>query len=125
MALNRGFDTYKQESQEYIAGIDSAHGRIKILFDTFIQNLDNQIEKHPKTDFLSLGKCLNVLTILSDSLNTSEGGELAENLLELYDYSRRTLREYLETKELKKLEEVYSIVTKLSEGWDGIDESKK
>ena len=120
MAINHGFDTYKQASQEHINGIESPHGRIKILFDTFLSNLDNQMENHPKTDFLSLGKCLNALTILSESLNLKEGGELADNLLELYDYSKRSLREYLETKEEKKLQEIHSIFTKISEGWNEI-----
>ena len=97
MAINNGFDTYKRASKEHIVGIESAHGRIKILFDTFILNLDNQIEKHPKTDFLSFGKCLNVITFYRNP-EYQGSGDLAENLLELYDYSKRTLREYLETK---------------------------
>ena len=49
-----------------------------------------------------------------------DGGELAENLLELYDYSKRVLNEYLEGKDIKKLDEVYQIFTKLSEGWNAI-----
>ena len=83
-------------------------------------NLDKLKETHPKTDFVSLGKCVNILTVLSGSLNTKEGGELAENLLELYDYCKRMLNEYLEDKNTKKLEEVYLIFNNLSDGWNGI-----
>ena len=120
MALNTAFDAYKKNENDYIEGIESAHGRIKILFDTMLLNIDKLKETHPKTDFVSLGKCVNILTVLSGSLNTKEGGELAENLLELYDYCKRMLNEYLEDKSTKKLEEVYLIFNNLSEGWNGI-----
>ena len=121
MAVNNAFDVYKKSENEYVQGIESAHGRIKILFDTMITNLDNLKETHPKTDFVSLGKCVNILTVLAGSLNVKDGGELATNLLELYDYSKRVLNEYLEDKNTKKLEEVYLIFKNLSEGWNGIE----
>ena len=63
-------------------------------------------------------------TVLAGSLNVKDGGELTENLLELYDYSKRVLNEYLEDKNIKKLDEVYQIFTKLSEGWNGIESPK-
>ena len=120
MAFNTAFDAYKKNDSEYIEGIESAHGRIKILFDTMIISLDKLKASHPKTDFVSLGKCVNILTVLSGSLNVKDGGELAENLLELYDYCKRVLNEYLEDKNTKKLEEVCLIFSNLSEGWNGI-----
>ena len=120
MAINNAFHIYQNNENEYVEGIESAHGRIKILFDTMIISLEKLKESHPKTDFVSLGKCVNILTVLADSLNVEDGGELAQNLLELYDYSKRVLQEYLEDKNSKKLEEVYLIFTNLSEGWNGI-----
>lgn len=121
MAINTAFDAYKKNEGDYIEGIESAHGRIKILFNNMIINLDKLKENHPKTDFVSLGKCVNILTVLAGSLNIKEGGELAANLLELYDYCKRMLNEYLEDKSTKKLEEVYLIFKNISEGWDGIE----
>ena len=85
-----------------------------------ISNLDKLKETHPKTDFISLGKCVNILTVLAGSLNVKDGGELAQNLLELYDYCKRVLNEYLEGKDVRKLDEVYLIFTNLSESWDAI-----
>ena len=121
MAINMAFDAYKKNESEYVEGIESAHGRIKILFDTMIISLDKLKESHHKTDFVNLGKCVNILTVLAGSLNVKDGGELAQNLLELYDYCKRVLNEYLEDKNTKKLDEVYLIFTNLSEGWNGIE----
>ena len=73
-----GIDAYKQSNQDYFEGIESPHGRIKILFDTIISSLDSMMETHPKTDFVSLGKCTNSITTLAESLNIKDGGELAQ-----------------------------------------------
>ena len=125
MAINHALESYKQNENEYVKGINSPHGRISILFDTIISNLENLMDNHPKTDFISLGKCLNGITILAGSLNMKEGGEVAQNLVELYEYCRKTINDYIQDKKIEKLEEVHSIFSKLSEGWQGISPDKK
>ena len=125
MAINQALESYKQNENDYVKGINSPHGRITILFDTVISNLENLMDNHPKTDFKSLGKCINGITILAHSLNIKEGGEIAENLVELYDYCRKNISNYIEDKNIDKLEEVHAIFTKLSEGWQGISPNKK
>ena len=124
MAINQSFKSYRQNEIETMVGLNTPHGRISILFDTILKNLDKLIDKHPKTDFVSLGKCVNAITILAGSLNMKDGGEIARNLVELYDYSRRTITEYLESKDVRKLEEVRLIFSKLDEGWQEIDPNK-
>ena len=125
MAINQALEAYKQNENDYLEGINSPHGRINILFDTIISNLENLMDNHPKTDFISLGKCLNGITILASSLNMKEGGEVAQNLVELYEYCRKTINNYIQDKKIEKLEEVHSIFSKLSEGWQGISPDKK
>ena len=125
MAINHALESYKQNENDYVKGINSPHGRISILFDTIISNLENLMDNHPKTDFISLGKCLNGITILASSLNMKEGGEVAQNLVELYEYCRKTINNYIQDKKIEKLEEVHSIFSKLSEGWQGISPDKK
>ena len=71
-----------------------------------------------------MGKSINSITVLAGSLNTEAGGELADNLVELYDYSKRCLNQYLQVKDVNKLEEVKSIFENLLEGWNGIDPKK-
>ena len=124
MAMNNAYEAYKKSDSEYIEGIETPHGRVMILFETVIDNVENMIEAHPKTDFVSLGKSVNSITVLAGSLNIKDGWELADNLAELYDYSKRCLNQYLEGKNITKLQEVKSIFEKLSEGWSGIDPKK-
>ena len=121
MSLDQAANLYKQTENFYVKGMDSAHGRIQILFDQLEINLEKLIVKHPKTDFVSYGKVLQCLTILADSLDHDKGGDLAEQLVELYDYCARTVKNYLVEKDVKKLEEVLSLVSEISDGWNSIE----
>lgn len=120
MSAKQAANTYKQTEQEYIKGIETPHGRIKILYETIITNIDKLSDKHPKTNFLSFGKCLNALNILSSSLDMNKGKDLAKNLDDLYIYCAEKLREYLEDKDEQKLVEVKDIISGLLEAWEEI-----
>ena len=115
-------NAYKQTDEEYIDGIETAHGRIKFVFQTLIINLDNLLGVHPKTDFISFGKCQNSLKILVNSLDPKQGKDLAENLGNLYAYCSEKLKEYLEDKNEQKLIEIRGIISGLLEAWEQIGE---
>ncbi len=121
MVKNQAFHSYKQTEQSYVNGIETPHGRIKLLYETIIDNIDKLLENHPKTDFISFGKCLNALNVLSSSLDMKAGKDLAENLSELYAYCSNQIKEYLEVKSDKKLIEVKDIIVDLLQAWDQID----
>ena len=122
MSFKNAINQYEQNDKEYIKGIETAHGRIKILYDTILINLDKLAGKHPRTDFVSFGKCLNALKILSSSLDMDKGQDLAKNLQDLYIYSSNILKEYLEDKNEKKIVEVRNIISGLLEAWEEIRE---
>ena len=121
MGNNQVANTYKQTDREYIEGIETPHGRIKILYQTIISNIDKLNRQHPKTDFLSFGKCVNALKILSAALDKEAGKDLAENLENLYVYCSNRLREYLEDKNEQKIIEVREIISGLLEAWEGAE----
>ena len=122
MSFKNAINQYEQNDKEYIKGIETAHGRIKILYETILSNLDQLAYRHPKTDFVSFGKCLNALKILSSSLDMDKGQDLAKNLQDLYIYSSNILKEYLEDKNEKKIVEVRNIISGLLEAWEEIRE---
>ena len=122
MAIKKAVTAYKETEKEYIKGIETPHGRILILYETIITNIDKLNKRHPKTDFVSFGKCINALKILSSSLDVKKGEDLAKNLEDLYGYCADKLREYLEDKNEQKIVEVKNIISGLLEAWEQIRE---
>ena len=121
MSLDNAVQTYKNAENIYAKGIETPHGRIQIVFDVIQKNLDKLTQSYPKTDFIAYGKALQGIVILSGSLDMEKGGQMADELNELYAYCAKTLREYLESKNLKKLEEVQSIISGIADSWAQIE----
>ncbi len=122
MSLDAAVQTYKNTDNIYTKGIETPHGRIKIVFDVINENIDKMLKKHPKTDFMAYGKVLQGLVILSGSLDLEKGGQLADELNELYAYCEKSIKQYLEIKEATKLEEVKSIIGGIADSWAKIGE---
>ena len=121
MSLDQVANSYKQSENLYVKGIETPHGRVRLIFEQLEINLEKIIVKHPQTDFVAYGKVVQCFMILSDSLDFQKGESLAEQLNELYDYCARTVKGYLTEKDVTKLEEVLSIVNQLSESWNSIE----
>ena len=121
MSLDNAVQTYKNAENIYARGIETPHGRIKIVFDVIEKNLDKLSSVHPKTDFVAYGKVLQGLVILSGSLDMDKGGQMADELNELYAYSEKTMKEYLESKNPEKLREIESIIGGIADSWSKID----
>ena len=121
MSLDQVANSYKHSENMYVKGIETPHGRVRLIFEQLEINLEKIIVKHPQTDFVAYGKVVQCFMILSDSLDFQKGESLAEQLNELYDYCVRTIKGYLTEKDVTKLEEVLSIVNQLSESWNSIE----
>jgi flagellar protein FliS len=80
------------------------------------------LKKDPKTDFIAYGKVLQGLMVLSGSLDLEKGGQLADELNELYAYCEKSVKQYLEVKDPAKLEEVGAIINGIADSWAKIGE---
>lgn len=68
---------------------------------------------------------LTILGLLQDSLDKSLGGDLAQNLDDLYDYMTRRLATVAVDNNAHSLEEVQGIIVQLREGWAQIDPAQE
>ena len=68
-----------------------------------------------------ISSALAIVDNLRASLDRERGGEVAENLGDLYDYMERRLITANLDQDVAALEEVRGLVATLKEGWDGID----
>ncbi|WP_419811818.1 flagellar export chaperone FliS [Bacterioplanoides sp.] len=67
-----------------------------------------------------LGRVMEIIQTLQDSLDHSSGGEISSNFERLYDYMNRRLLEASSLNDLDMIDEVMGLLLEVKSGWDGI-----
>ncbi len=128
------FGQSKQGLSEYSAvgvqsGVEEAspHRLIQMLLDGALAriasarghmmrgNLDKKGEH--------LGRAISIIEGLRASLDMQQGGEIAANLENLYEYMGRKLVEANFNNDVKVLTEVYGLLQEIKSGWDALPTS--
>ncbi|MDD2430589.1 MAG: flagellar export chaperone FliS [Firmicutes bacterium] len=94
---------------------------VNLLYDEAIKccKMANRAIEAKKIDsaHTNLVKVQDILDELSCSINTENGGEVAENLLALYGYMKRRLIEGNIKKDTAIISEVYELFASLRQTW--------
>lgn len=94
-----------------------------MLYEGSIKFL-NQALRTADTDFTaagqSIGRALDIVNYLRNSLDHEKGGEIADNLLRLYDYVRDVLNDANIHHDSEKIQEAITLLQTLLDGWRGI-----
>ena len=69
-----------------------------------------------------IGWAITILEGLKASLNKAEGGEIAQNLEELYGYMQRRLMDANRENNVAILDEVIALIRQVKEAWDAVGE---
>lgn len=100
------------------------HELIMLLFNTLslrITQAKNSIEQGDINDKIErITKALNIIDGLRVSLNHDDGGEIAKNLDDLYDYMQRRLVEANATNDVSALIEIKGLVEEIKGAWSQI-----
>ena len=121
MAALKQYQTVNTQAQAIEA---SPHRLIQMLMEgglTRLAQARGAMERNQvalKGELIS--KAIGIIGGLREGLNLEQGGEVAQNLAALYDYSIRTLTEANLQNSQEKLDEVAKIFINIKEGWDGI-----
>lgn len=70
-----------------------------------------------------IGKAVAIIGGLQDALDIKQGGEVAANLNELYQFMQQRLSQANLNNDPAMLEEVAKLLREIKEGWDGIRQS--
>jgi len=73
----------------------------------------------------NIGRAIDIVGGLQDSLNKEAGGEIAENLNNLYDYMIRRLLVANSQNDASILDEVSNLVLEIKMGWDAMPDAYK
>ncbi|MHC4813383.1 MAG: flagellar export chaperone FliS [Planctomycetota bacterium] len=100
---------------------------IKLLYDGAIQNLERSRiglsdaqTSHSAEVGVALGKAISIIGELRSALDHEVGGEIAENLDTLYEFSTDQISEANISRTPAPIDNTLRVLRTLKEGWDGI-----
>ncbi len=122
---SRSANAYKSVGVETAVSAADPHQLVKLLFDALLQSLGAAKLSIEAGDFSAKGKAIGKAVRLIEEglkagLNLEQGGQLASNLRDLYDYCTLTLTEANFRSDLKKVDEVIGLLQPLAQSWGAI-----
>lgn len=125
MKSNAAISSYTKIGFESEVMGASAHRLIAMLIDGALRDISNARKGIKNGALAAKGAAISrAVSIIGEglngSLNMEAGGELAQNLRQLYDYMALRLVEANLKNDVEILDEVTRLLTEIKEGWDGI-----
>ena len=107
----------------------SPHRLVQMLMEGAVEKIAIAKGHMDRKEFAEKGRHINwaisIINGLRSSLNLEEGGEIANNLHNLYDYMVRRLSEANLKNDLSILDEVTSLLLEIKSAWDAMPEEVK
>jgi len=116
-----GLSAYTQTNIESIVHEATPHKLIEMLFKGAKDALSQAVGAIERKDFEAkskkISKAAEIILNLGTYLDKEKGGEVADNLNELYTYMAKVLIDANRTNDTKKLREVSALLDTVADGW--------
>ena len=122
MNVQSALNAYKETD---LTEIDNAtpHKLIELTFKDLKKNLliiRRKLDENKSIGGLESAKAIAAFEILRSSLNFENGGEIAKNLEQIYNYSLNQLHLVIKDDKEYELDSVISIISSLVDAWSSI-----
>ena len=122
MNVQSALNAYKETD---LTEIDDAspHKLIELTFKDLKKNLliiRRKLNENKSIGGLESAKAIAAFQILKSSLNYENGGEIAKNLEQIYNYSLNQLQLVIKNNKEYELDSVISIISSLVDAWSSI-----
>ncbi|USD36250.1 MULTISPECIES: flagellar export chaperone FliS [Ferrimonas] len=119
------FNAYKQTSLNARAAAANQHEMVRMLLDGLMDELARsqghiEAKQHEKKGN-SIQRCINIVHGLDSMLDLENGGEVAQNLHQLYDYCSRQLMSTSMKNDSQMLVPVVKVISDVREGWQNLN----
>ena len=121
MLMDSGYDSYQQVDLDAQAASANPHQLVVMLIDGLLDEIE-RVRGHLAANRLAekgigINKCMNILIGLSSALDEENGGEIAENLRQLYDFCQVELYYTSVQNDATRLDNVEHVMGNIREGW--------
>ncbi|EGQ9713153.1 MULTISPECIES: flagellar export chaperone FliS [Vibrio] len=121
MLMDSGYDSYQQVDLDAQAAAANPHQLVIMLIDGLLDEVE-RIRGHLAANRLAekgngINKCMNILIGLTSALDDENGGEIAENLSQLYDFCQVELYYASVQNDANRLVNVERVMGNIREGW--------
>ena len=124
-----GLSAYTQNNIESIVHEATPHNLIEMLFKGAKDALSQAVGAIERKDFEAKSKqsskATEIILNLRTYLDKEKGGEVADNLNELYTYMATVLIDANRTNDTEKLREVSALLDTVVDGWASMPEEVK
>lgn len=123
----QGSAIYSQMNNENNVATADRHKLIDLLLSGATDNLTKSKQALIKNDIEAkcqhLSKAFNILDGLRLALDNEKGGEIANNLDQLYEYMQNQIIEANLRNQQEQIDEVMNLLKTIQSGWQGIGTS--
>ncbi len=123
----KGAKEYSQVSLQTEVMEADPHKLIQLLLEGALTRLSMAKNHIEKKDYAAknekLGRAIDIICALQESLDHERGGEISANLERLYDYMTRRLFEANSKNDVDMINEVMGLLSEVKAGWEGIRSS--
>ncbi|ASI93949.1 flagellar export chaperone FliS [Vibrio rotiferianus] len=121
MLMDSGYDSYQQVDLDAQAAAANPHQLVVMLIDGLLDELE-RVRGHMTAGRLAekgvgINKCMNILIGLTSALDEENGGEVAQNLQQLYDFCQMELYTASVKNDTERLINVERVMGNIREGW--------
>jgi flagellar protein FliS len=124
-----GLSAYTQTNIESIVHEATPHKLIEMLFKGAKDALSQAVGAIERKDFEAkskkISKAAEIILNLQTYLDKEKGGEVSDNLNELYTYMATVLIDANRTNDIEKLREVSALLDTVAGGWASMPEEFK
>ncbi|MEQ1529781.1 MAG: flagellar export chaperone FliS [Methylococcales bacterium] len=123
-AYRRAVNQYANVHNETAMQDASPHHLIQMLMDGFLARINSAKGAMQRSEFemksIYISKAISIIGGLNEAVDLKQGGEIALNLNQLYDYINRRLVQASCENNIEILDEVAALMREIKEGWDAI-----
>lgn len=124
-----GLDAYKATNIDSIVFEATPHKLIDMLFKGAKDALVQAVGAIERNDFdaksKKISKAIEIILNLQTYLDKEKGGDVADNLNELYTYMSTTLIDANRLNDTAKLQEVIGLLETVADGWSSMPDEYK